>query len=310
LSYGDLGTPDSIASAAPVNAPRPRDADILWARPPPGQYNPSKLEDDAMAETDKRPRFFVPDLAAEAPARAELPQAEAHHALHVLRLRAGAAVELFDGRGQCAEGRIADAARRRVTVAVERAWTEPTPARPLVHLAFAVPKGSRADWLVEKATELGVASLRPTVFERSVAGKEPLSAAKRERWMNHCAAAAKQAQVNWLPAIEDAAPLGDRLAQAAGALVLVGDTVEEAVPILEALARRRKGEDILIVVGPEGGLADAERATLRAGGAVPVRLGRSVLRVETAAVALAAAAIASAEGAAPRNGAPRVFTGG
>jgi len=295
LSYGDLGTPDSIASAAPVNAPRPRDADILWARPPPEQYNPLKLEDDAMAETEKRHRFFVPDLAADAPARVELPPAEAHHALHVLRLRTGAAVELFDGRGRRAEGRIADVARRRVNVQIEQVWTERRPGGPLVHLAFAVPKGSRADWLVEKATELGVASLRPTVFERSVAGKEPLSAAKRERWLNHCAAAAKQARLNWLPVLEDTAPLGDRLAQAAGALVLVGDTVEEAVPILEALARRRKGEDILIVVGPEGGLADAERATLRAGGAVAVRLGRSVLRIETAAIALAAAVIAASD---------------
>ncbi len=248
-----------------------------------------------MTETDKRHRFFVPDLTAEAPARAELPPAEAHHALHVLRLRAGAAVELFDGRGQCAEGRIADVSRRKVTVQIERTWTEPQPHGPLVHLAFAVPKGSRADWLVEKATELGVASLRPTVFERSVAGKEPLSAAKRERWMNHCAAAAKQAQVNRLPGIEDPAALGDLLARAAGALVLVGDTAPEAVPILEALARRRKGEDILIVVGPEGGLTDAERATLRAGGAVAVRLGRSVLRIETAAVALVAVVLAFAD---------------
>jgi 16S rRNA (uracil1498-N3)-methyltransferase len=248
-----------------------------------------------MAETDKRHRFFVPDLPAEAPARAELPPAEAHHALHVLRLRAGAAVELFDGRGQCAEGRIADVSRRKVTVQIERTWTEPHPPGPRVHLAFAVPKGSRADWLVEKATELGVASLRPTIFERSVAGKEPLSAAKRERWMNHCAAAAKQAQVNRLPGIEDPAALGEVLARAAGALVLVGDTVPEAVPILEALARRRKGEDILIVVGPEGGLTDAERATLRAGGAVAVRLGRPVLRIETASVALVAAVLAASD---------------
>jgi len=251
-----------------------------------------------MAGPEKRPLFFVPDLAAEAPARAELPPAEAHHALHVLRLRAGAAVELFDGCGRRAEGRIADAARHRVIVAVERAWTEPMPAGPRVHLAFAVPKGSRADWLIEKATELGVASLKPTVFERSVAGKEPLSAAKRERWTNHCVAAAKQARLNRLPAIEDVAPLGEVLARAAGALILVGDAAPEAVPVLEALARRRKGEDVLIVVGPEGGLVEAERATLRAGGAVAVRLGRSVLRIETAAVALVAAAIASAEGAA------------
>jgi len=266
-----------------------------------------------MAETEKRPRFFVPDLPPEAPALAELPPAEAHHALHVLRLRAGAAVELFDGCGRCAEGHIADASRRRVTVAVERTWTQP-PAAPgapgPVHLAFAVPKGSRADWLIEKATELGAASLRPTVFERSVAGKEPLSPAKRGRWVGHCVAAAKQAGLAHLPTVEDPAPLADMLARAAGALVLVGDTVAEAVPVLEALAHRRADQDILIVVGPEGGFAEAERAALQAGGAVAVRLGRSTLRIETAAVALLAAVIASAEGAAPDNGTPRVITGG
>jgi len=251
-----------------------------------------------LAETEKRPRFFVPDLPLEAPARAELPPAEAHHALHVLRLRAGAAVELFDGRGRCAEGRIADASRRHVTVAVERTWIEPPLTGPRVHLAFAVPKGSRADWLIEKATELGAASLRPTVFERSVTGKEPLSPAKRGRWVGHCVAAAKQAGLAHLPTVEDPAPLADMLARAAGALVLVGDTVAEAVPVLEALAHRRADQDILIIVGPEGGFAEAERAALQTGGAVAVRLGRATLRIETAAVALLAAVIASAEGAA------------
>jgi len=253
-----------------------------------------------MAETEKRLRFFVPDLPAEAPAMAELPPAEAHHALHVLRLRAGAAVELFDGRGRVADGRLAEAARRKVTVEIERAWTEPPPAGPRVHLAFAVPKGSRADWLLEKATELGAASLRPTVFERSVAGQEPLSAAKRQRWIGHCVAAAKQAGLAHLPAVEDPAPLADVLSHAAGAIVIVGDTVPEAMPVLDALARRGADSDIFIVVGPEGGFVEAERAAFRAAGAVAVRLGRTTLRIETAALALVAAVIASAEGAAPR----------
>ncbi len=249
-----------------------------------------------MRETEKCSRFFVPDLPPEAPAHAELPPAEAHHALHVLRLRTGAAVELFDGRGGVADGRIADVSHRKVTVQIERAWTEPPFPGPRVHLAFAVPKGSRADWLVEKATELGAASLRPTIFQRSVAGKEPLSAAKRGRWVGHCVAAAKQAGLAHLPTVEDPAPLADMLARAAGTLVLVGDTIEEAVPVLEALARQRADQDILIIVGPEGGFAEAERASLRAAGAVAVRLGRSTLRIETAAVVLLAAVMASAEG--------------
>ena len=172
-------------------------------------------------------------------------------------------------------------------------------AEPIVHLAFAVPKGNRADWLVEKATELGAASLRPTIFQRSVAAKEGLSPARRDRWRARCVAAAKQSGQSLLPTVEDTGSLEEVLARACGSLVLVGDVTESAEPLAQALARRYAGQPVLLVVGPEGGLTDGERGSLRAAGATWVRLGRSVLRIETAAVALLAAVLAVSEAAIP-----------
>ena len=106
-------------------------------------------------------RFFAEDLS---PGPLALAAGEAHHALHVLRLRAGTEVELFDGRGGTAAGTIA--AVRRGEVTVEVAAIRPAVERegPAIHLASAVPKGKRLDWLLEKATELGAASLRPVAF--------------------------------------------------------------------------------------------------------------------------------------------------
>jgi 16S rRNA (uracil1498-N3)-methyltransferase len=243
--------------------------------------------------SERPPRFFVPDLA-EAPGTVALAPAEAHHAARVLRLKAGAAVELFDGRGRRATARLAEVGRRRVTAEIERAWAEPPPAGPRIHLATAVPKGSRADWLVEKATELGAASLVPVLFERSVGGKAALSPAKGRRWLAQAVAAAKQSGADLLPEVRPSARLEEVLEAAAGGLILVGDPGEDAHPVPEALARRRPEQDIWILVGPEGGLTAPERQALRATGAVPVRLGRSVLRVETAAMALLAAVAAFA----------------
>ena len=122
------------------------------------------------------PRFFALPIN---PPAVELPAAEAHHALNVLRLRAGMEVEVFDGQGAHAVGRISHARHGQVTVTVLRVDPPTCRPEPVVHLAFAVPKGKRLDWLLEKATELGAASLQPVVFQRSVAGGEELSEGKR-----------------------------------------------------------------------------------------------------------------------------------
>lgn len=233
------------------------------------------------------PRFWTPGLAA---GTVTLDDAQAHYAMHVLRLKAGAAVELFDGLGARARGRIDHATRREVILTVEELLPpSPTP-RPTVHLAFAVPKGKRLDWLLEKATELGAASLQGVVFQRSVAGGDELSHAKHQRWLDHCVAAARQCQLDRLPELRPMLPLTDFLAAAPCPLRLLGAPdapggVFDALPAVPP-------EALQILVGPEGGLTDDETASALAAGFIPVRLGRTVLRVETAAMALTAAATA------------------
>lgn len=246
-----------------------------------------------MHQDEHLPRFFTNDLS---PAEIALAPGEAHHAMRVLRLAPGAEVELLDGRGGSARGLIAAGGRREVVVTVgERMPAAPRP-RPAFHLAFAVPKGKRLDWLLEKATELGAASLRPVVFERSVAGPQagPLPQAKRARWLERCIAAAKQCGLNWLPAVEEPVDLPTFLAAARGkgTFAVLGSGDPSARPLAEALMLRPPGWDICLLVGPEGGLTGDERAAALAAGLLPARLGRYTLRIETAAIALLAAVTA------------------
>jgi 16S rRNA (uracil1498-N3)-methyltransferase len=243
-----------------------------------------------MDERTGIPRFYVPDLPAATGLDVTLPPGESHHAAHVLRLRAGAAVELFDGRGTRATGRVAEVRRRGVRVTVEAIHAAEARRGPVVHLAFATPKGSRLDWLLEKATELGAASLQQVVFERSVAGTAGATQAKRERLLGHCVAAAKQAGTDFLPDLADPVPLADLLARPWEGVRLVGDLGEAALPLADALGGR--AGEVLVLVGPEGGLTDAERERVLAAGFVPARIGRTTLRIETAALALLAAVMA------------------
>ena len=256
-----------------------------------------------MPDASKPPRFYLPPEGSAgqwlvAGREAALPSGEAHHAAHVLRLRPGAAVELFDGAGGSALGRIVRVHRREVAVTVAEVRPSTSPPEPRVTLAFAVPKGNRLDWLLEKTTELGVARLAPVTFERSIAGWDELSAAKRARWFGHSIAAAKQAGHDWLPEIADPRPLATFLKDAArddaatGALLLFGDLSAGAVPLREAISGAATLRRVCLVIGPEGGLAEAERESLRRTGFVGVRLGRTTLRIETAAVALLAATLA------------------
>jgi 16S rRNA (uracil1498-N3)-methyltransferase len=248
-----------------------------------------------LAEGDaaKSYRFHVPDLRPLPEDRVALPASEAHHGRDVLRLRTGQEIELFDGKGTLARARVRGVTRETVSVAVERI-DHLERQSPVVHLAFAVPKGKRLDWLLAKATELGAASLRAVVFQRSVAGDTSLSASKRQRWEAQCVAAAKQCGLNFLPELHDHATLGDYLQTQKG-LALLGDLHPDAAVLREGLTGADNGE-VHLLVGPEGGVTPAEREAAIAAGVIPVRLGRTVLRVETAAVALLAGVTALREG--------------
>ena len=229
---------------------------------------------------------------------------EGRHAATVRRLRAGEAVRVGDGRGGVADAVVAATARDAVTLALTGRDRVPPPS-PRVVLAQALVKGDRGELAVELATEAGVDAVVPWRAARCVARWEagPRGDRALERWRTTAREAAKQARRPWVPQVREpaaTAALADRVAAAAGALVL-----HESAPVGLAAVDLPAAGDLLLVVGPEGGIADDELAALTAAGARPVRLGPEVLRASTAAaVALGALGVLTGRWVPPGDGRP------
>jgi 16S rRNA (uracil1498-N3)-methyltransferase len=214
--------------------------------------------------------------------------AEGRHAATVRRLRPGEGLLLADGRGGLARAVVEAVAKDALTLRVVDRSTLPPPA-PRVVVAQALVKGDRGELAVELATEAGVDAVLPWRAARCVArwdagqrGDKALA-----RWRTTAREAAKQARRAWVPVVEDpvtTAALGRRIATAVAALVL-HESATEGIASVDLPA---DGE-LLLVVGPEGGITDEELDALVAAGARTVRLGPEVLRASTAAaVALGA----------------------
>lgn len=223
------------------------------------------------------PRFLI----AERPATGDLlalGSAEAKHA-RVRRLRAGDPVALFDGAGRSYLGRLESLSRERASVRVTAVLPERAAESPLeLVLAIALLKADRLDWVVEKATELGVHRIRPFASTTTLAHP---SRARQQRWQQIALAAAKQCGRSVTPAIEPPAALSAVLAAPAAARVLFAEDGSGAA--LEAVAVTSPGP-LLVIVGAEGGFTPAELAVARAAGCHAVGLGPRILRAETAAV--------------------------
>ena len=213
---------------------------------------------------------------------------EGRHAATVKRLREGEGLLLADGRGGLAHAVVTAAGKDALQLEVVDRRTVAAPA-PRVLLAQALVKGDRGELAVELATEAGVDAVLPWRAARCVARWEagPRGDMALARWRTTAREAAKQARRAWVPVIEEpvtTAALARRVAQARGALVLH----ESAAGGLASVDLPTDG-DLLLVVGPEGGIADDELDALVAAGARAVRLGPEVLRASTAAaVALGA----------------------
>jgi 16S rRNA (uracil1498-N3)-methyltransferase len=236
-------------------------------------------------------RFFVPAdcLGTEVTA---LPAATAQQITRVLRLRPGARVLLFCGDGAQTEAVLEEAGPRGVTARlVERTAPDVELPAPL-HVAVAILKGEKLDWLVQKLTEIGVARISLVRTERTV----PIAGEERwprrvERFRRVVQEAAEQSGRVQLPAIEEPVPFAELLrAEHPGARLILDPLAERGLA-----AAVPAGAPVLLLIGPEGGFSAAEVEAARRAGFTGVRLGRRVLRAETAAIAAAAIAAARLE---------------
>jgi 16S rRNA (uracil1498-N3)-methyltransferase len=228
--------------------------------------------------------FYLADALGED--AATLTGEEARHAAQVARLRASERVVVGDGRGRVADAEAVEVARDRVALRVLRLREEPPPAVRTV-LVQALAKGGRDEAAVQAATELGVTEVVPWQAARSVARwSGPKAEAGAARWRSIVREAGKQSMRAWAAEVRPLATTADVAALAASATVLVLEPTAEA-RLLDV--RPVAGRDVVLVVGPEGGIAPEELERLAAAGAVPVRLGPHVLRTSTAGPAALAA---------------------
>lgn len=241
------------------------------------------------------PRFHVPDPPC-AGARLALPAGPARHA-QVLRLQPGAAITLFDGTGGEWDARIARMGRATVEVEVGAHHAiEREPARA-VHLAVGLMAAERMDWLVEKATELGAASLTPVLSARSslrLAGER--ASRKRAHWQAVAVAACEQCGRNRVPEVRAPHTLPQFLAQAAaaGTVRWVLSLAADAVPLGERRQALAPTASLCLLSGPEGGLDPDEEQAARQAGFAATGLGPRVLRAETAPLAALAVLLCAA----------------
>ena len=218
----------------------------------------------------------------------QLPLAKAHHVVHVLRLVPGDAVILFDGDGNAFDGEIANCARGEVSVKVRDRRHEDCESPLQVTLAQAVSSGERMDYTIQKAVELGVATIQPLLAERCVVRLSGERAVKRGvHWQGVVGAACEQCGRNRVPRVNPLLPFRDWLDQPVTGDGLRLLLLPDAPTGLRQLPRPTGL--VTVLAGPEGGLTGAEADDAVRAGFMPLRLGPRVLRTETAAVALLAA---------------------
>jgi 16S rRNA (uracil1498-N3)-methyltransferase len=224
-------------------------------------------------------RFFLPEPIYPGPITLEGP--EAHHLAHVRRIPVGEQVTLFNGDGREYVAEITGVGKKRVdlqVIRVEEVSREPAVA---VHVACALPKGDRGDFLIEKLTELGAASFTPLITERSIVKSDE---AKIDKLQRAVIEASKQCGRNLLMNVRPAVKFAEWSRTVTGRRWL-------AHPSGNMSVSSTQGEPVTIAIGPEGGFSDREVELALETGWEMRSLGRSILRIETAAIAAVSRAL-------------------
>ena len=228
-------------------------------------------------------RFYTADSIQND--RVGLVEEQAHHLLHVLRIKAGQEVTVFDGSGTEATARVESLNKREVQLEIlqRRAVDRELPIE--LTLAVAIPKGDRQKVLVEKLVELGVTALVPITTERSVAQPNDKALGRLRKSVIE---ASKQCERNRLMQIESPCTFAELVADErfADSRRLVCTTHAATIPISEIAGQRSTGSTI-VAIGPEGGFTAAENELAASTGFQAIQLGHRILRVETAAIVAA-----------------------
>lgn len=236
------------------------------------------------------PRLHIENPLAEGQ-RLQLPPESARHAVQVLRLQAGAAVRLFDGRGGEYAATVLGAGRRGLELEVGAHAPRECESALEICLLQGISRGERMDYTIQKAVELGVSTIWPLACERSTVRLQGDRAHRRlQHWQRVAIAACEQCGRNRIPAIEAVRSLPEAL----GALSPGGMKLTLAPDAPDALAGLQPAGPVRLLVGPEGGLSPSERQCAARAGFRPAALGPRVLRTETAA--LVALAVLQARG--------------
>ena len=215
----------------------------------------------------------------------ELPEAQAHYISRVLRMAEGDALQLFDGSGQEFRARLVEVGKKRVVVQIDESFAGQVESPLQIHLGQGLSRGERMDWAIQKATELGVSEITPIFSDRCEVRLKDERADKRlMHWRQVAISACEQCGRSRVPVVHPPQLLADWLKQTQAQLKLV------LHPVAEPLLSHSKPATLAFLIGPEGGLSDAEVDQAKGEGFHAARLGPRVLRTETAPVVALAVA--------------------
>ena len=228
-------------------------------------------------------RFFVPQLYNE---EMYIEGVDARHISKVLRMQPGAQLQIVSDDGVSAVAEITAIDSERVTVRCLEKLAESHEPRVKLVLAQGLAKGEKMDFIIQKAVEMGAYSVIPVAMEHSVVRLDGAKAAKKvERWQKIAESAAKQSKRDIIPEVQPVQSMAEMLAKCTGQTKIIAYECEDRLSLKAALKAAEEAggiSELLLIIGPEGGISEGELEQARQAGAVPVSLGRRILRAETA----------------------------
>lgn len=225
-------------------------------------------------------RFFIPQLYNE---EMSITGVDAKHIGKVLRMQPGDKLQIVSDDGVSALAEVTAISETTVTVHCLEVLAESHEPAVKITLAQGLAKGEKMDFIIQKAVELGAYSIVPVAMEHSVVRLDGAKADKKvERWQKIAEAAAKQSKRDIIPQVQAVQSVSQMLANNNCKTKIIAYECEDRMSLKTALREAGQLDDLLLIIGPEGGISEGELTKAREAGAVPVSLGRRILRAETA----------------------------